>query len=120
MIHASRAAGLLLLAAVACSKSSTDGEGEQVSAPRPGQPGCYTTANLTPCPADPSDPSGQGLPTPGADCSLAECAVCGSADAPAFRDAKGTPGPGYCICVARSGGNGNVYSCFAPEDWRQQ
>ena len=88
----------------------------RVGGSRPGDPDCYDTRAATPCPADSSDPSGRGLPTPGGVCHLATCAACGSATAPAFRDGDGAAHPGFCVCVVRSDDSGiSVYSCSAPD-----
>jgi hypothetical protein len=103
--------------AASCSKKA---KGDSAATAKPGDESCYSTANLAPCPKDTSDPGGQQLPAPGNACSLDECAVCGSKQAPAFRDATGASQPGYCICVARSGGDGSVYSCFTPEQWHYE
>jgi hypothetical protein len=103
---------VLLLALTACSRSK----------PPPGaeSPECHDTASASRCPADTTDPSGKGLPTPGGACRLEPCRACGSATAPAFRDRSGTPQPGWCICVPRSDDSGATYSCFGLEEWRQR
>lgn len=87
----------------------------------PSDPNCYKTAGAVACPADPKDPSGHNLPAPGSPCHLSVCGVCGSATAPAFRDATGTAKPGWCICVENSDGSGAFsYSCLTTAQWASQ
>ena len=100
----------VLLGAAACSRGRKGGQAAVV----PGSPDCYKNEGATACPPDPSDPSGRKLPQTGAICSLPVCQTCGSATAPAFRDATGTPQTGWCICVEKSDGSGvRTYSCGA-------
>lgn len=96
--------------------------GQNAAAGRvPGDPDCYQTTGAIACPPEPSDPSGQKLPTPGAVCALSECGVCGSSRAPAFRDAAGIARPGWCICVTKSDSSGaKIYSCFGLDEWQKR
>lgn len=110
------------LVSVGCSKKDNAGadpaSGKQ---PAPGDVDCYKTAGATACPADPSDPSGMKLPMSGGICSLATCAVCGSATAPAFRDTAGVAKPGWCICVVKSDDSGtHIYSCLGLDEWQSR
>lgn len=114
---------LPLLGAAACSRRTAPGRGADTGGPgpAPGDVDCYQTAGARACPPDPSDPSGQRLPTPGAVCALSECGVCGAAGGPAFRDAAGVTRPGWCICVTKSDGSGaKVYSCFGLDQWQKR
>jgi hypothetical protein len=88
--------------------------------PSPAAGECYSTEAATACPADPSDPSGKGLPAPGGPCRLEPCRTCGSATAPAFRGPNGAPQPGWCFCVPKSDDSGATYSCFTLDEWRQR
>jgi hypothetical protein len=79
---------------------------------------CYDATASKACPPDRKDPSGAMLPASGGLCSLPPCKPCGSASAPAFRDDKGTPTPGFCLCVPRSDDSGiGTFSCFSTAAW---
>ena len=118
-------AAAVLMSSAGCNKPRPAGgdlergSSTRVGGPRPGDPDCYDTRAALPCPADSSDPSGRGLPTPGGVCRLAPCAACGSATAPAFRARDGVAHPGFCVCVVRSDDSGiSVYSCLVPDPAR--
>lgn len=79
---------------------------------------CNSTAGAVACPPDAKDPSGRKLPATGGVCALPSCKPCGSASAPAFRDAAGAPKAGWCMCIPKSDDSGDAtYSCFSVEEW---
>lgn len=120
------AACLQLVIVHGCSKKEAPGIAVAPTAmaqpaPRPGNADCYKVADAKACPPNPADPSGLGLPTPGASCNLPPCGVCGSASVAAFRDFAGAAKPGWCICVTKSDDSGqNIYSCFGLNEWQNR
>jgi hypothetical protein len=87
--------------------------------PSGGDYSCYlVTAATSACPADPTDPSGTGLPMAGTPCAIPTCTPCGSATVPGYRDAASTPKLGFCVCSA-SDGTG-TYSCAQAQEWPPQ
>lgn len=66
------------------------------------------------CPADPSDPSGMGVPMARGACALAPCSPCGSASSLAYRDAVNVLKVGYCVC------DSGAYSCAPLKEWPPQ
>ncbi|MBC8133457.1 MAG: hypothetical protein H7X95_10795 [Deltaproteobacteria bacterium] len=108
------------LAAEGCSKKG-GAPRDTPPGPRPGDVDCYKTTGAAACLPDPTDPTGMKLPTPGAACTLPPCGVCGSANAPAFRDSVGVAKTGWCICIAKSDDSGaRVYSCFGVNEWQSR
>jgi hypothetical protein len=82
---------------------------------------CYKIpTTIAACPPDATDTSGMMLPASGGACTLAPCKPCGSGTANAYRDSKGVPKIGYCICVPSTDGTTNVYSCASTKEWAPQ
>jgi hypothetical protein len=82
---------------------------------------CFDTKNAKVCPPDPSDPSGHKLPAHGGACKFHICQPCGSEKTLAFRDDRGVPSAGYCICVPTSDSSGRgTLTCYSKEAWKRR
>jgi hypothetical protein len=82
---------------------------------------CYDTRHAKACPPDLSDPSGHKLPAYGAACRFPVCRPCGSETALSFRDERGAPSAGFCVCVPTSDSSGRgTLTCYSKQAWKNR
>src|SRR5262249_2011778 len=78
----------------------------------------HLPATAAACPADPTDPTGAGLPQSGGQGALPAGSPWGPPTTPAYRDSSGLPKIGYCVCSAADGTG--TLSCATATEWPPQ